>query len=61
MKGVINLRGKVIPVIDLRLKFSMQEENHTQDTCVIVVEFNNTSIGIILIAYQRCQTSAVER
>jgi len=36
MKGVINLRGKVIPVIDLRLKFTMQEEEHTQETCVIV-------------------------
>ncbi|MBT6225647.1 MAG: purine-binding chemotaxis protein CheW [Candidatus Scalindua sp.] len=48
MKGVINLRGKVIPVIDLRLKFSMQEKEHTEETCVIVVEVNNTSIGIIV-------------
>ena len=48
MKGVINLRGKVIPVIDLRLKFSMQEEEHTQETCVIVVEVSSTSIGIIV-------------
>ena len=48
MKGVINLRGKVIPVIDLRLKFGMPEEEHTQETCVIVVEVNNTSIGIIV-------------
>ncbi len=48
MKGVINLRGKVIPVIDLRLKFSMPEEDHTQETCTIVVEVENTSIGIIV-------------
>ncbi|MHC4267415.1 MAG: chemotaxis protein CheW [Planctomycetota bacterium] len=48
MKGVINLRGKVIPVIDLRLKFSMPEEDHTQETCTIVVEVDNTSIGIIV-------------
>jgi Chemotaxis signal transduction protein len=48
MKGVINLRGKVIPVIDLRLKFSMPEEVHTQETCVIVVEVNNAQIGIIV-------------
>ncbi len=48
MKGVINLRGKVIPVIDLRLKFSMQEEEHTEETCIIVVEVNSTSIGIIV-------------
>ena len=38
MKGVINLRGKVIPIIDLRLKFSMQEQKHTEETCIIVVE-----------------------
>ena len=48
MKGVINLRGKVIPVIDLRMKFSMPEEEHTQETCVIVVEVNSTSIGLIV-------------
>ncbi len=48
MRGVINLRGKVIPVIDLRLKFSMPEDEHTQETCTIVVEVDNTSIGIIV-------------
>ncbi len=48
LKGVINLRGKVIPVIDLRLKFSMQEGEHTQETCTIVVEVDNTSIGVIV-------------
>jgi purine-binding chemotaxis protein CheW len=47
IKGVVDLRGRVIPVIDLRFKFSMQEEEHTQETCVIV-EVNNTSIGIIV-------------
>ncbi len=48
MKGVINLRGKVIPVIDLRLKFSMSEAEHTQETCVIVVEVQNALIGIVV-------------
>jgi purine-binding chemotaxis protein CheW len=53
MKGVINLRGKVIPVVDLRSKFSMPEVEHTQETCVIVVEvgaYSNTpqQIGIIV-------------
>jgi purine-binding chemotaxis protein CheW len=37
VKGVINLRGKVIPVIDLRLKFGMPEAAYTQRTCIIVV------------------------
>lgn len=38
VKGVINLRGKVIPVVDLRLKFGLAEQEHTQRTCIIVVD-----------------------
>jgi len=38
VKGVINLRGKVIPVVDLRLKFGMQATDYTERTCIIVVE-----------------------
>ncbi len=48
MKGVINLRGKVIPVIDLRLKFSMVEGEQTPETCTIVVEVDCASIGLIV-------------
>ena len=48
MKGVINLRGKVIPIIDLRLKFAMVEEEHTQETCIIVVEVGSSQVGIIV-------------
>ncbi len=38
VKGVINLRGKVIPVVDLRLKFDLPEAEYTQRTCIIVVQ-----------------------
>jgi len=38
MKGVINLRGGVVPVVDLRLKFGMSETEKTVDTCIIIVE-----------------------
>jgi purine-binding chemotaxis protein CheW len=38
VRGVINLRGKVIPVVDLRLKFGLPEEAYTQRTCIIVVQ-----------------------
>ncbi|MDD2853132.1 MAG: chemotaxis protein CheW [Desulfuromonadaceae bacterium] len=38
MRGVINLRGSVVPVIDLRLKFGMNETERTVNTCIIVVE-----------------------
>ena len=52
VKGVINLRGKVIPVIDLRLRFGLQEEAHTEKTCIIVVDISRDNdmmqIGIIV-------------
>lgn len=38
MKGVINLRGQVLPVIDTRLKFGMKETEYTQNTCIIVMD-----------------------
>ena len=49
MKGVINLRGKVIPVVDLRLKFGLVELEHTEQTCIIVVDVGK-EIGIIVDA-----------
>ena len=54
VKGVINLRGKVIPVVDLRLKFGMEEIDYTERTCIIVVEIEGESgnlvIGIVVDA-----------
>ena len=40
MKGVINIRGSVVPVIDLRLKFGMEEGERTVDTAIIVMDIN---------------------
>ncbi len=48
VKGVINLRGKVIPVIDLRLRFGMEAIDYTERTCIIVVEIDG-SAGIVQI------------
>ncbi|MCE5250232.1 chemotaxis protein CheW [bacterium] len=54
VKGVINLRGKVIPVIDLRLKFGLDEKVYDEKTCIIVVEIGesgvNAHMGIIVDA-----------
>jgi len=47
-KGVINLRGKVIPVIDLRLKFSMEEAEYSSETCIIVVDIDQIMLGVIV-------------
>jgi purine-binding chemotaxis protein CheW len=52
VKGVINLRGKVIPVVDLRLKFGLPEQEYTQRTCIIVVQLRSESgplsMGIVV-------------
>jgi purine-binding chemotaxis protein CheW len=48
IKGVINLRGKVIPVIDLRLKFGMSAVEYTRETCIIVVNVNTLLLGIVV-------------
>jgi len=48
LKGVINLRGKVIPVVDLRLKFGMPAAEFTGETCIIVVHIHGVDVGIIV-------------
>lgn len=48
MKGVINLRGKIIPVIDLRSKFNMEETEATSESCIIVVNVQERITGIIV-------------
>jgi len=52
VKGVINLRGQVIPVVDLRAKFGMETTNVTEETCIIVVEIaqdqRKFSMGIVV-------------
>jgi purine-binding chemotaxis protein CheW len=54
VKGVINLRGKVIPVIDLRLRFGLEAAAYTERTCIIVVEIDGDSgsvpMGIVVDA-----------
>jgi purine-binding chemotaxis protein CheW len=47
IKGVINLRGKVIPVIDLRLRFDMEETIQTDRTCIVVVEIEGAG-GVVI-------------
>lgn len=54
VKGVVNLRGKVIPVVDLRLRFGMESVEYTERTCIIVVEISEkpapVMIGIVVDA-----------
>ncbi len=52
IKGVMNLRGKIIPIIDLRLKFDMTEKAYSDRTCIIVIEMTFNSdrrlVGIVV-------------
>ncbi len=47
-KGVLNLRGKVIPVIDVRLRFGFEEKPYDDRTCVIVVQYEDVIVGLIV-------------
>lgn len=48
IKGLINLRGKIIPVIDVRVRFKMEPLEYTDRTCIIVINVKNTVIGLIV-------------
>ncbi|SET43070.1 chemotaxis protein CheW [Paenibacillus sp. NFR01] len=48
IKGVINLRGVVIPVIDLRGRFNLEEADHTDQTRIIIVNVNEMEVGFIV-------------
>ncbi|MBI5893038.1 MAG: purine-binding chemotaxis protein CheW [Deltaproteobacteria bacterium] len=50
LKGVINLRGTIIPVIDLKLKFGMSSIEYKKHTCIIVAEFSGGVMGLIVDA-----------
>lgn len=52
VKGVINLRGQVIPVMDVRLRFSMPARDYDERTCVIVVDINGGVVGLIVDTVQ---------
>jgi len=48
VKGVINLRGKVIPIMDVRKRFKFEERDYDDRTCIIVVNINDTSLGLVV-------------
>jgi purine-binding chemotaxis protein CheW len=48
VRGVINLRGRIIPIMDLRRKFGMEAGDQTRQTCIIVVQVRGTQIGVVV-------------
>lgn len=47
-RGIINLRGQIIPVVDLRRKFGMESKAQTPETCIIVVHVQEVDVGIVV-------------
>ncbi|HHW21877.1 MAG TPA: purine-binding chemotaxis protein CheW [Clostridiaceae bacterium] len=48
IKGIINLRGKIIPVMDVRLRFKKEPREYNDRTCIIVIDIRDISIGLIV-------------
>lgn len=48
IKGIINLRGKIIPVIDMRLRFKKDAASYTDRTCIVVINIMDTTVGLIV-------------
>ena len=48
IKGVINLRGKVIPVMDVRTRFKLKSREYDDRTCIVVVNINDKAIGLVV-------------
>ena len=54
VKGIINLRGQIIPVVDVRLRFQKEEVEYNDRTCIIVIQIHDLSIGYIVDSVAEC-------
>ncbi|MCI8853985.1 MAG: chemotaxis protein CheW [Lachnospiraceae bacterium] len=48
IKGIINLRGQILPVVDIKMRMGKSETEYTSTTCIIVLDINSVSLGIIV-------------
>lgn len=48
IKGVINLRGKIIPVMDVRMRFKLEPRAYDERTCVVVVNIHDSAVGLVV-------------
>ncbi len=53
LKGIISIRGQMIPIIDIRLRMGKPPIEYTSTTCIIILEINNVQIGILVDAVQQ--------
>lgn len=48
IKGMINLRGKIIPIMDMRKRFRLPEQDYTERTCIIVIDVGGILVGLVV-------------
>ncbi|GAB6106545.1 chemotaxis protein CheW [Fusibacter bizertensis] len=48
IRGIVNLRGRIVPVMDMRLRFKKKFNEYDERTCIIVVDINDNSVGLIV-------------
>lgn len=60
INGVINLRGKIIPAMDMRLRFHMEERMYDSRTCIIIVNVNDKAIGLVVDTVAEVQDIPLE-
>ncbi len=60
MKGIINLRGTIIPIMDVRRRFGLEEQEYTENTCIVVVNHGNLALGMIVDSVQEVTTISPE-
>jgi purine-binding chemotaxis protein CheW len=60
VRGVVNLRGQVIPVMDVRLRFHMEPRDYDERTCIIVVDLEGMAVGLIIDTVQEVREIAPE-
>ncbi len=56
IKGVINLRGQVLPVIDMRLRMGKAPQEYTSETCVVILDIDETEVGLIVDSVLQVQS-----
>lgn len=61
VKGIINLRGQIIPIMDIRLRMGKMPIEYTSTTCIIVLNIDSTSIGVVVDAVQQVMDIDKER
>ncbi len=56
VKGVVNLRGQVIPVIDMRLRFNMPGRDYDERTCIVVINLHGSQVGLVVDTVNEVRT-----